>query len=209
MARYTGPVCKMCRREGEKLFLKGSRCVTVKCSFEKKSYAPGQHGVSQRVKLSEYGIQLREKQKVRRIYGILEKQFRNYFQRADRLKGVTGENLLRLLESRLDNTVYRLGFAQSRKQARQMVRHRHFFVNGRLVDIPSYLLKPGDEISVKEKSKKLMMLHDSMRRIRDEDMYPWLRLEKAQIQGTFLDWPNREDIPIQVQENLIVELYSK
>ena len=209
MARYTGPVCKMCRREGEKLFLKGSRCVTVKCSFEKKSYAPGQHGVSQRVKLSEYGIQLREKQKVRRIYGILEKQFRNYFQRADRLKGVTGDNLLRLLESRLDNTVYRLGFAQSRKQARQMVRHRHFFVNGRLVDIPSYLLKPGDEISVKEKSKKLMMLHDSMRRIRDEDMYPWLRLEKAQIQGTFLDWPNREDIPIQVQENLIVELYSK
>ncbi len=209
MARYTGPVCKMCRREGEKLFLKGSRCVTVKCSFEKKSYAPGQHGVSQRVKLSEYGIQLREKQKVRRIYGILEKQFRNYFQRADRLKGVTGENLLRLLESRLDNTVYRLGFAQSRKQARQMVRHRHFFVNGKLVDIPSYLLKPGDEISVKEKSKKLMMLHDSMRRIRDEDMYPWLRLEKAQIQGTFLDWPNREDIPIQVQENLIVELYSK
>jgi small subunit ribosomal protein S4 len=209
MARYTGPVCKMCRREGEKLFLKGSRCVAVKCSFEKKSYAPGQHGVSQRVKLSEYGIQLREKQKVRRIYGILEKQFRNYFQRADRLKGVTGENLLRLLESRLDNTVYRLGFAQSRKQARQMVSHRHFFVNGRLVDIPSYLLKPGDEISVKEKSKKLMMLHDSMRRIRDEDMYPWLRLEKAQIQGTFLDWPNREDIPIQVQENLIVELYSK
>ena len=209
MARYTGPVCKMCRREGEKLFLKGSRCVTVKCSFEKKSYAPGQHGVSQRVKLSEYGIQLREKQKVRRIYGILEKQFRNYFQRADRLKGVTGDNLLRLLESRLDNTVYRLGFAQSRKQARQMVRHRHFFVNGRLVDIPSYLLKPGDEISVKEKSKKLMMLHDSMRRIHDEDMYPWLRLEKAQIQGTFLDWPNREDIPIQVQENLIVELYSK
>ncbi len=209
MARYTGPVCKLCRREGEKLFLKGSRCVAVKCSFEKKSYPPGQHGVSQRVKLSEYGIQLREKQKVRRIYGILEKQFRNYFAKADRLKGVTGENLLRLLESRLDNTVYRLGFAQSRKQARQMVRHRHFIVNGRLVDIPSYLLKPGDEISVKEKSKKLMMLHDSMRRIRDEDMYPWLRLEKAQIQGTFLDWPNREDIPIQVQENLIVELYSK
>jgi small subunit ribosomal protein S4 len=209
MARYTGPVCKLCRREGEKLFLKGSRCVAVKCSFEKKSYAPGQHGASQRIKLSEYGIQLREKQKVRRIYGILEKQFRNYFAKADRLKGVTGENLLRLLESRLDNTVYRLGFAQSRKQARQMVRHRHFIVNGRLVDIPSYLLKPGDEISVKENSKKLMMLHDSMRRVRDEDMYPWLRLEKAQIQGTFLDWPNREDIPIQVQENLIVELYSK
>jgi len=209
MARYTGPVCKLCRREGEKLFLKGSRCVAVKCSFEKKSYAPGQHGASQRVKLSEYGIQLREKQKVRRIYGILEKQFRNYFAKADQLKGVTGENLLRLLESRLDNTIYRLGFAQSRKQARQLVRHRHFTVNGRLVDIPSYLLRPGDTISVKDKSKKLSVLHDSMRKVRDEDMYPWLTLEKAQIEGTFVDWPNRTDIPIQVQENLIVELYSK
>jgi small subunit ribosomal protein S4 len=209
MARYTGPVCKLCRREGEKLFLKGSRCVAVKCSFEKKSYAPGQHGVSQRVKLSEYGIQLREKQKVRRIYGILEKQFRNYFAKADQLKGVTGENLLRLLESRLDNTIYRLGFAQSRKQARQLVRHRHFTVNERLVDIPSFLLKPGDIISVKDKSKKLSVFHDSMRKVRDEDMYPWLKLEKAQIQGTFVDWPNRTDIPIQVQENLIVELYSK
>ncbi len=209
MARHTGPVCKLCRREGEKLFLKGSRCVTAKCSFDKKSYAPGQHGATQRVKISEYGIQLREKQKVRRIYGILEKQFRNYFEKADRLKGVTGENLLRLLESRLDNTIYRLGFAQSRKQARQIVRHRHFTVNGKLVDIPSFLLKPGDVISVKDKSKKLPVLHDSMRKIRDEDMYPWLQLEKAQILGTFVDWPNREDIPIQVQENLIVELYSK
>jgi len=209
MARYTGPVCKLCRREGEKLFLKGSRCVAIKCSFEKKSYAPGQHGVSQRIKLSEYGIQLREKQKVRRIYGILEKQFRNYFAKADQLKGVTGENLLRLLESRLDNTIYRLGFAQSRKQARQLVRHRHFTVNGQLVDIPSYLLRPGDIISVKDKSKKLLVLHDSMRKIRDEEMYPWLKLEKAQIEGTFVDWPNRNDIPIQVQENLIVELYSK
>jgi small subunit ribosomal protein S4 len=209
MARYTAPVCKLCRRECEKLFLKGSRCVAVKCSFEKKSYAPGQHGVSQRVKLSEYGIQLREKQKVRRIYGILEKQFRNYFAKADQLKGVTGENLLRLLESRLDNTIYRLGFAQSRKQARQLVRHRHFTVNGRLVDIPSFLLKPGDMVSVKDKSKKLPVLHDSMRKVRDEDMYPWLKLEKAQIKGTFVDWPNRTDIPVQVQENLIVELYSK
>lgn len=209
MARYTDAVCKLCRRESEKLFLKGSRCMTVKCSFEKKSYAPGQHGVSQRIKLSEYGIQLREKQKVRRIYGILENQFRNYFAKADRLKGVTGENLLRLLESRLDNTVYRLGFAQSRKQARQLVRHRHLLVNGKLVDIPSYLLKPGDVITVTEKSKKLAVFHDSMRKVRDEDMYPWLKLEKAQIEGTFVDWPIRTDIPIQVQENLIVELYSK
>lgn len=209
MARYTGAVCKLCRRESEKLFLKGNRCMTVKCSFEKKSYAPGQHGVSQRVKISEYGIQLREKQKVRRIYGVLEKQFRNYFEKADKLKGVTGENLLRLLESRLDNTVYRLGFAQSRNQARQLVRHRHFAVNGRLVDIPSFSLKPGDVIVVREKSKKLGVFHDSMRKIRDEDIYPWLTLEKAQIEGTFVDYPNREDIPIQVQENLIVELYSK
>jgi small subunit ribosomal protein S4 len=209
MARYTAAVCKLCRREGEKLFLKGTRCLTVKCSFEKKSYAPGQHGVSQRVKLSEYGIQLREKQKVRRIYGVLEKQFRTYFEKADNLKGHTGENLLRLLESRLDNTIYRLGFAHSRNQARQLVRHRHFIVNGKLVDIPSYLLRPGDIISVKDKSKKLAVIHDSMRKVRDEEMYPWLQLEKAQIQGTFLDWPNRNDIPIQIQENLIVELYSK
>ena len=209
MARYTGAVCKQCRRESEKLFLKGNRCMTVKCSFEKKSYAPGQHGISQRAKVSEYGIQLREKQKVRRIYGILERQFRNYFEKADKLKGVTGENLLRLLESRLDNTVYRLGFAQSRNQARQLVRHRHFVVNGRLVDVPSFSMKPGDIVSVRDKSKKLPVFHDSMRRVRDEDMYPWLQLEKAKIEGTFVDYPNRDDIPVQVQENLIVELYSK
>ncbi|MCK4754219.1 MAG: 30S ribosomal protein S4, partial [Calditrichia bacterium] len=181
----------------------------IKCAMIKRPYAPGQHGQARKMGLSEYGIQLREKQKVRKIYGILEKQFRNYFAKADQLKGVTGENLLRLLESRLDNTIYRLGFAQSRKQARQLVRHRHFTVNGRLVDIPSYLLRPGDIISVKDKSKKLSVLHDSMRKIRDEEMYPWLKLEKAQIEGTFVDWPNRNDIPIQVQENLIVELYSK
>ena len=209
MARYTGPVCKLCRREGEKLFLKGNRCITVKCSFEKKSYAPGQHGVSQRTKLSEYGIQLREKQKVRKIYGILEKQFRNYFHNAERLKGVTGENLLKLLESRLDNTIFRLGFAQSRNQARQLILHRHFLVNGKLVDIPSYLLKPGDVISVKEKSRRLIVVHESMKRVRDEDMYPWLTLDKAKMEGSFKDTPNRDDIPVQVQENLIVELYSK
>jgi small subunit ribosomal protein S4 len=209
MARYTGAVCKLCRREGEKLFLKGSRCITVKCSFERKSYAPGQHGVSQRAKLSDYGIQLREKQKVRRIYGVLEKQFHSYYEKADRLKGVTGENLLRLLESRLDNTIYRLGFAQSRIQARQLVKHRHFLVNNRLVDIPSFLLKPGDVVSVRDKSKKHMVFHESMRKVRDEDMYSWLKLEKAKLEGTFVEWPNREDIPIQVQENLIVELYSK
>jgi len=209
MARYTGPVCKLCRREGEKLFLKGNRCVTVKCSFEKKSYAPGQHGVSQRTKPSEYGIQLREKQKVRKIYGILEKQFRNYFAKAERLKGITGENLLKLLESRLDNTIFRLGFAQSRNQARQLILHRHFQVNGKLVDIPSFLLKPGDVISVKEKSRRLNVIHESMKRIRDEDMYSWLVLDKAKMEGSYKDVPNRADIPVQVQENLIVELYSK
>lgn len=209
MARYTGPVCKLCRREGEKLFLKGNRCITVKCSFEKKSYAPGQHGASRRTKLSEYGIQLREKQKVRKIYGLLEKQFHNYFVKADRLKGVTGENLLKLLESRFDNTLYRLGFAQSRNQARQLILHRHFLVNGKLVDIPSYLLKSGDVISVKESSRKLVVIHESMKRVRDEDMYPWLSLDKAKMEGSFKEIPNREDIPIQVQENLIVELYSK
>ena len=209
MARYTGPVCKLCRREGEKLFLKGSRCMTTKCSFEKKSYAPGQHGITQRRKQSEYGVQLREKQKVRRIYGILERQFRNYFERAERMKGITGENLLKLLESRLDNTVYRLGFAQSRRQARQLVRHRHFLVNGKLVDIPSYILKPGDVISVKESSRRLSVIHEAMKRVRDDEMYPWLKIDKAKLEGVFLEPPSREDIPVNVQENLIVELYSK
>jgi len=209
MARYTGAVCKLCRREGEKLFLKGSRCLTVKCAFEKKSYAPGQHGVSQRTKLSEYGIQLREKQKVRRMYGSLERQFQNTFLKAERMKGITGENLLRLLESRLDNSVYRVGFAQSREQARQLVKHGHFLINNKPVNIPTYQLRPGDVISVKEKSKKLSVIHESMRKIHDEDMYPWLKLEKAKLEGTFLDWPKRSDIPSQVQENLIVEFYSK
>ncbi len=209
MARYTGAVCKLCRREGEKLFLKGSRCLTVKCAFEKKSYAPGQHGVSQRAKLSEYGVQLREKQKVRRKYGSLERQFHNTFLKAERMKGITGENLLRLLESRLDNTVYRLGFAQSREQARQLVKHGHFLINNKPVNIPTCQLRPGDVITVKEKSKKLAVIHESMRKIHDEDMYPWLKLEKAKLEGTFLDWPKRSDIPSQVQENLIVEFYSK
>jgi small subunit ribosomal protein S4 len=209
MARYTGAVCKLCRREGEKLFLKGSRCLTVKCAFEKKSYPPGQHGVSQRAKLSEYGVQLREKQKVRRMYGSLERQFQNTFLKAERMKGITGENLLRSLESRLDNTVYRMGFAQSRDQARQLVKHGHFLVNNKPVNIPTYQLRPGDVITVKEKSKKLSVIHESMRKIHDEDMYPWLKLEKAKLEGTFLDWPKRSDIPSQVQENLIVEFYSK
>ncbi|NIU00667.1 MAG: 30S ribosomal protein S4, partial [Nitrosopumilaceae archaeon] len=154
MARYTGPVCKLCRREGEKLFLKGSRCHSAKCSFEKRSYAPGQHGLGRRTKLSEYGVQLRMKQKVKRIYGLLEAQFRSYYVKSSRQKGVTGENLLRMLESRLDNVVYRLGFAPSRKAGRQLVLHGHFLVNGKFVNVPSYILRPGDVVMVREKSRK-------------------------------------------------------
>ncbi len=209
MARFTGPVCKLCRREGEKLFLKGTRCLSAKCSFDKRSYVPGQHGVTQRAKLSEYGIQLREKQKVKRIYGIMEAQFRNYFERATRQKGISGETLLKLLERRLDNVVYRLGFASSRKSARQLILHRHFKVNGRVVNVPSYLLRPNDVIEVREKSRKLSTIHESMKRIKDDAMLPWLSLDKAKMQGVFMDIPARQDIPINVQENLIVELYSK
>jgi small subunit ribosomal protein S4 len=209
MARYNGPVCKHCRREGEKLFLKGSRCLSAKCSFEKRSYAPGQHGLNKRSKLSEYGSQLRMKQKVKRIYGLLEAQFRSYYEKSGRQKGVTGENLLRMLESRLDNVIYRLGFAPSRKSARQMVLHGHFLVNGRYVNVPSYILRAGDIVAVKEKSRKMPLIHETLRRIKDDVLVPWLRLDKAKMEGEFLDLPNRQDIPIEVQENLIVELYSK
>ena len=209
MARYNGPVCKLCRREGEKLFLKGSRCLSAKCSFEKRSYAPGQHGLGRRSKLSEYGVQLRMKQKVKRIYGLLEAQFRTYYEKSSQQKGVTGENLLKMLESRLDNVVYRLGFAPSRKAARQMVLHSHFLVNGRHVNVPSYILRPGDIVTVREKSRKLAIIHETMRRIKDDVLVPWLRLDKAKMEGEFVDLPHRQDIPIDVQENLIVELYSK
>jgi len=209
MARYKGPDCKLCRRENQKLFLKGTKCNTNKCPFERKGYAPGQHGRNRRTKQSEYGIQLREKQKVRRIYGILESQFRNYFEKAERMKGITGENLLQLLESRLDNVVYRLGFAPSRKTARQLVRHRHFIVNDQLVDIPSFLVREGDVIQVKGKSKKMAVVHSSLRKIKDDRQYPWLSLNKANLSGTFLNLPDRTDVPDQINESLIVELYSK
>ena len=201
MARYNGPVCK--------LFLKGSRFLSAKCSFEKRSYAPGQHGLGRRSKLSEYGVQLRMKQKVKRIYGLLEAQFRTYYEKSSQQKGVTGENLLKMLESRLDNVVYRLGFAPSRKAARQMVLHSHFLVNGRHVNVPSYILRPGDIVTVREKSRKLAIIHETMRRIKDDVLVPWLRLDKAKMEGEFVDLPHRQDIPIDVQENLIVELYSK
>ncbi|MBN1481433.1 30S ribosomal protein S4 [candidate division KSB1 bacterium] len=209
MARYTGADCKLCRREGMKLFLKGTKCSTNKCPFEKKGYAPGQHGQKRRFKQSEYAIQLREKQKVKRMYGLLERQFRNYFARAERAKGITGENLLKILECRLDNIVFRLGMAPSRSAARQLVRHRHFLVNGRLVDIPSYQIKAGDEIQVVEKSRQLDVIHDSMKRIRDGKLVNWLTLDKAQMKGSLLEMPGREEIPVNVNEQLIVELYSK
>jgi len=209
MAHYTGPVCKLCRREGEKLFLKGTRCFSEKCSFERRSYPPGQHGQGRRSKPSEYGIQLREKQKVKRMYGVLESQFKNYYFKASRQKGVTGENLLRLLESRLDNIVFRLGFASSRQQARQMILHRHFQVNGRVVNIPSFILRPGDVVEVREKSRKMTVIHESMRRVKDESLLNWLRLDKAKMVGEYLESPARQDIPVEVRENLIVELYSK
>ena len=209
MARYTGAVCKLCRREGMKLFLKGTKCMTNKCTFEKKGYAPGQHGQRRQFKQSEYAIQLREKQKVKRMYGLLERQFRVYFEKAERAKGITGENLLKILECRLDNVVYRLGMAPSRAAARQLVRHRHFMVNGQLVDIPSYQIKTGDEIQVVKKSRQLDVIHDSMKRVRDGKLVSWLALDKAQMKGSFLQPPVRDEIPVNVNEQLIVELYSK
>lgn len=208
MARYIGPSCKLCRRERQKLFLKGSKCYSEKCPLESRNYAPGQHGLTRRAKFSEYGVQLREKQKVKRIYGLQETQFRLYFERAVRQKGVTGANLIKLLERRLDNVVFRLGFAPSRKAARQLVLHRHFTVNNRIVDIPSFLLSPGDVISVREKSKKLDAIHNSLRRTKD-NVYNWLSIDKATLSGTFLNIPEREEIPLNANEQLIVELYSK
>lgn len=208
MAVYHDAVCKLCRRERQKLFLKGTKCYTEKCPLEKKNYPPGQHGTSRRTKISEYGIQLREKQKVKRIYGLLERQFKNYFEKALKQKGRTGDNLIKLLERRLDNIVYRLGFAPSRKAARQLVRHRHILVDGKIVDIPSYLLKPGQVVSIKEKSKTLDIIHNSLKRVK-EGTYPWLQIDKATLSGTFLHIPERQDIPLNANEQLIVELYSK
>jgi len=208
MARYTGSSCKLCRRERQKLFLKGNKCLSEKCPLDKRNYIPGQHGLTRRTKFSEYGVQLREKQKVKRIYGMLETQFRNYFEKASRQKGITGSNLIKLLERRMDNVVYRLGFAPSRKAARQLVLHKHFMVNNRVVDIPSYLLEPGDVITVRDKSKKLDAIHNSLRRTKD-NVYVWLTVDKATLSGTFVNVPEREDIPLTANEQLIVELYSK
>lgn len=208
MARYTGPSCRLCRRENMELFLKGDRCYTDKCAIKRRNYPPGQHGQA-RVKISSYGVQLREKQKVRRIYGLLEKQFRSYFAEADRLKGVTGENLLSLLERRLDNVVYRLGFASSRIESRQLVRHGHFFINGRKVNIPSIQLKMGDVIELREKSKKIASINDSLEAVVRRGIPQWLELDRDLFKGSLKGLPVREDITTPIQEQLIVELYSK
>ncbi|HOJ09483.1 MAG TPA: 30S ribosomal protein S4 [Clostridiales bacterium] len=208
MARYTGPSCKLCRREGEKLFLKGERCYTDKCSVGRRGYAPGQHG-QQRRKLSEYGMQLREKQKARRFYGVLEKQFRKYFDMATNMKGVTGENLLKLLESRMDNVVYRLGFANSRPEARQLVKHNHFTVNGKKVNIPSYLLNPGDVVAVAEKSKNSEKIKSIVENTSGKIIPGWLELDLDNLSGKVVTLPSREEIDLPVKEYLIVELYSK
>ncbi|MRR38757.1 30S ribosomal protein S4 [bacterium] len=209
MARYTDANCRLCRRERQKLFLKGTKCFTEKCPVERRGFPPGQHGQSRRTKISEYGVQLREKQKVRRMYGLMETQFRNTFERALKQTGRTGETLVKLLERRLDNVVYRLGFAPSRKAARQLVSHGHFLVNNKPVDIPSYLVRAGDTIRVREKSKQMETIHASMKRMKDTAMLPWLSLDKANLVGTFLNVPERADIPLNADEQLIVELYSK
>ena len=208
MARYTESVCRICRREGQKLFLKGDRCYTDKCAVTRRAYAPGQHGQSRR-KLSEYGTQLREKQKVRRAYGILEGQFRHYFELANKKEGVTGENLLTILESRLDNVVYKLGLAVSRPEARQLVSHAHFTVNGKKVNIPSYMVKPGDVIAVREKSRSSAKFEAILASTESRIVPKWLDMNRDTMEGRVVAFAEREDIDLPIEEHLIVELYSK
>ncbi len=209
MARYTGPVCRLCRREDAKLFLKGDRCYTDKCGFERRAYAPGQHGQARKRKMSNYGEQMREKQKVKRIYGIAERQFRGYYYKAARMKGVTGENLLVLLERRLDNIVYRFGFASDHAEARQLVRHGHFLVNGKRVNIPSYLVRSGDQVTVGERSQKIKRIEESLAAVDRRGVPNWLELDKAGFVGKVKSMPSREDFTMPIREQLIVELYSK
>ena len=210
MARYIGPVCRLCRREGMKLFLKGERCYTDRCAIEKRNFIPGQHGKSRRMrKMLGYGVQLREKQKVKRTYGVLEAQFRRYFEQADRAKGITGETLLQLLERRLDNVIYRLGFATSRSQSRQLVRHGHFTVNGRKTDIPSFQVKPGDVVAVRENSRKTATILHAQEEVKGRGIPEWLSVDADGFSATISTVPTREQINLPVQEQLIVELYSK
>ena len=209
MARYTGAVCRQCRREGQKLFLKGDRCYTDKCAMERRAFAPGQHGNARNKKMSEYGLQLREKQKARRYYGVLESQFRKYYEMASSKKGVTGENLLSILESRLDNVIYRLGFAMSRPEARQLVRHGHFTVNGKKVDIPSYLVKPGEVIALKESSRSVEKFKAALEANASRKAPQWLDFDKNNLVAKVVAEPARADIDMPIEEHLIVELYSK
>ncbi|HHX41592.1 MAG TPA: 30S ribosomal protein S4 [Armatimonadetes bacterium] len=210
MSRYTGPVCRLCRREGEKLYLKGARCYSPKCPVDRRPYPPGQHGQMQsRRKIQDYGLQLREKQKARRIYGVMETQFRHYFAEADRSKGVTGEELLRLLERRLDNVVYRLGLAASRKEARQLVTHRHFAVNGRTVNVPSYLIRAGDTISVRDGHRDEPPIVAAVQQSRGRRTPQWLEFDHDQLRGKVQWLPNRDEIDTDIREQLIVEFYSR
>jgi small subunit ribosomal protein S4 len=208
MARYTGSVCRLCRREGAKLFLKGTRCYTKKCSFERRPTPPGQHGVRRR-KMGEYGIQLREKQKVRRVYGVLERQFRNYFREAETHVGVTGEALLQSLETRLDNVVFRLGFGASRAQARQLVAHGHFAVNGVPTDVPSYVMKPGDRVEVRENRRSREAFKVIRETLRSHQAPEWLSLDAANFSGSVNSLPRRDQMPLDLSEQLVVEYYSR
>ena len=210
MARYIGAVCRICRRTGEKLYFKGDRCYTEKCGIERRKYPPGQHGQG-RGKLSDYGVQLMEKQKARKPYGLMEKQFRRYFREAERQKGVTGEVLLQLLELRLDNIVHRMGFSASKRQGRQLIGHRHFMVNGRTVNIPSFVLKPGDVIEVKESSRDISAIRESLERIEHRGIPSWIEIDPSSFRGKVLNVPSREEmqIPFEIREQMIVELYSK
>jgi small subunit ribosomal protein S4 len=208
LARYRGSLCRLCRSEGLKLFLKGDRCYSDKCAFERRGYAPGEHGQSRR-KRTDYGVQLREKQKLKRMYGILEKQFRGYFEKADKKQGVTGTNLLIFLERRLDNMVYRLGLANSRNEARQLIKHDHFLVNGKKVNVPSYLVTVGDQIRVKEKGRKVSRILEAVDTVARRGIPQWLELDKDNFTGTVKRFPSREELTMPIQEQLVVELYSK
>ncbi|MBC7691292.1 MAG: 30S ribosomal protein S4 [Methylotenera sp.] len=208
MARYSGSVCRLCRRENQKLFLKGDRCYSEKCGFERRGYPPGQHGQG-RIKFSEYGLQLREKQKIKRIYGLMEKQFRSVFERADNTKGITGSNLLSMLERRLDNVAYRSGFANSRAEARQLVRHGHFFVNGKAVDIPSFMVGKGDLVEIREKSRGVARIAGALEAVKRREIPQWLELDATSMKARIRDLPARDDVTAPMQERLVVELYSK